>query len=183
MPIKDMATSTSTFGFIRTIGGTVGISIGQAIFASTAAKKIAEIPNLTFNTSAGALSESVHELKHIPDPSQRAALIEAYTRSISTIWLVMTPLVGASFVMVLFIRKYSLDRTVIRNGDPEKPEVDPELGAVDADTKEDDYQPPTASVADDDTVREKRSLEKERSVEDAEKATTRPSSSSKTTGS
>jgi hypothetical protein len=59
MPLKDMATSTSTFGFIRyniafviphsaskvvtqrvgnrTLGGTVGISIGQAIFSSVRA--------------------------------------------------------------------------------------------------------------------------------------------------
>jgi MFS family permease len=34
MPIKDMATSTGAFIFIRTIGGTIGISIGQAIFSS-----------------------------------------------------------------------------------------------------------------------------------------------------
>jgi hypothetical protein len=34
MPLKDMATSTAAFGFIRTLGGTVGISIGQAIFSS-----------------------------------------------------------------------------------------------------------------------------------------------------
>lgn len=30
---------------------------------------------------------------------QRAAVIDAYARSISTIWLVMTPIVGVSFVM------------------------------------------------------------------------------------
>ena len=34
MPIKDMATSTGAFAFIRTIGGTVGVSIGQTIFTS-----------------------------------------------------------------------------------------------------------------------------------------------------
>ncbi|KAF8831183.1 hypothetical protein HHX47_DHR1000095 [Lentinula edodes] len=34
MPLKDMATSTGAFGFIRTLGGTVGISVGQVIFSS-----------------------------------------------------------------------------------------------------------------------------------------------------
>jgi hypothetical protein len=34
MPLKDMATSTGAFGFIRTMGGTIGISIGQVIFAN-----------------------------------------------------------------------------------------------------------------------------------------------------
>jgi len=32
MPLRDMATSTGAFGFIRTMGGTVGVSVGQAIF-------------------------------------------------------------------------------------------------------------------------------------------------------
>ena len=34
MPLKEMATSTATFGLIRTLGGTVGISVGQAILSS-----------------------------------------------------------------------------------------------------------------------------------------------------
>lgn len=34
MPIKDMATSTATFGLIRQIGATIGTAIGQAIWAS-----------------------------------------------------------------------------------------------------------------------------------------------------
>ena len=33
------------------------------------------------------------------DPALRRTIIEAYTRSISTIWIVMTPVVGVSFVM------------------------------------------------------------------------------------
>jgi len=41
MPIKDMATSTSTFGFLRTLGGTVGISIGQAVYSSVRIAKTA----------------------------------------------------------------------------------------------------------------------------------------------
>jgi hypothetical protein len=34
MPVRDMATSTATFGLLRTLGGTVGISVGGAIFSS-----------------------------------------------------------------------------------------------------------------------------------------------------
>ncbi len=84
MPLKDMATSTGTFGFIRwarlipqvnfipdlhvrTMGGTVGIAIGQALYTSILKKKIAEIPSLSgFDTSPGALSESVRTLKRLP---------------------------------------------------------------------------------------------------------------------
>ena len=34
MPLKDMATSTATYVFVRQLGGTVGVSIGQAIWSS-----------------------------------------------------------------------------------------------------------------------------------------------------
>ncbi|GLB34845.1 putative membrane transporter [Lyophyllum shimeji] len=179
MPLKDMATSTSTFGFIRTLGGTVGIAIGQAIFSSTIAKKIAKIPNVSLNTSPGALNESVRRLKFIPDAAQRAAVINAYARSISTIWLVMTPIIGACFVMVLFLRGYSLQRTIVRSGEPEKPTqvTDPEKGAVD-----ESNQPSTAVSAaedDDNTIQDRRSIEKEPLQEYREDTTSqRPTTSS-----
>ncbi|TFK42410.1 MFS amino acid permease [Crucibulum laeve] len=117
MPIRDMATSTAAFGLIRTLGGTVGISIGQAIFSSTLIKKVARIPNLALDTSPGALSQSVGQLKSISDAAQRTEVIQAYAKSISTIWEVMTPLVGVSFLMVLFVRKYPLKNTVVRQGE------------------------------------------------------------------
>ncbi|CAA7271543.1 unnamed protein product [Cyclocybe aegerita] len=132
MPIRDMATSTATFGFIRTLGGTVGISIGQAIYSSTLAKKVAHIPNADIDTSPAALSQSVSHLKSIPDPVLRAAIIDAYTRSISTIWLVMTPMLGACFIMVLFLRVYSLKRTTVRAGEQTMAADgdDPEKGTI-----------------------------------------------------
>jgi MFS family permease len=99
MPIKDMATSTGTFGFIRTLGATVGISIGQAIYSSILRKKLARIPNVTIDVSPSGLSESVRHLKNIPDPVTRASVIQAYTQSVSAIWLVMTPIIGAAFIM------------------------------------------------------------------------------------
>ncbi|TFK62677.1 hypothetical protein BDN72DRAFT_378097 [Pluteus cervinus] len=126
MPQKDMATSTGALGFIRLLGGTVGISIGQAIFTSVLPKKLLKIPNLEISASPSALSENVRHLKAISDPVQRFEVINAYAESISTIWVVMTPIVGVSFIMVLFLRKYTLARNVIRTGDPAK--ADPEAG-------------------------------------------------------
>lgn len=34
MPLKDMATSTGTYGFLRTLGGSLGVAVGQAIWSS-----------------------------------------------------------------------------------------------------------------------------------------------------
>lgn len=51
MPVKDMATSTATFGFLRTLGGTVGVAIGQAIYSSV---RIA-MPKLCWNCAENVL--------------------------------------------------------------------------------------------------------------------------------
>ncbi|KAF7363558.1 putative transporter C3H1.06c [Mycena sanguinolenta] len=148
MPLKDMATSTSTYGFVRWVptvldlhlftfssadvqlGGTVGIAIGEAIITSwsslyypqTLRKKIKQIPNLTVNidTSPAALSQSVLTLKDIPDPTQRGEIIHAYARSISFIWLVMTPILGAGMIMSLFLRHYTLARNTVQSAGKEK---------------------------------------------------------------
>jgi len=152
MPIKDMATSTSTFGFLRTLGGTVGISIGQAIFASVLQKKLKSIPELTLNTSPDALSESVRHLKDISNEATRNAVMHAYARSISTIWLVCTPICGAGFIMILFVRGYSLKRTVVRGkGDLEK-------GKANEDHEDVAGAPTSPVVSDDDD--EKKSIKK-----------------------
>ncbi|KAG6814513.1 hypothetical protein H0H92_000038 [Tricholoma furcatifolium] len=138
MPIKDMATSTATFGFIRTLGGTVGISIGEAIFTSIVAKKLVKIPNLTFNTSPGALTESVRQLKDIP-------------------------------------------RTIVRQGDAKKPDAsaDVEKGATAEDDTEAPVETPATVEEDDNTVKERRSIDKEPLDEkDESAANTRPTTSS-----
>ncbi|KAH6918375.1 MFS amino acid permease [Coprinopsis sp. MPI-PUGE-AT-0042] len=126
MPLKDMATSTSTFGFIRTLGATVSISVGQAIYSGSLPKKLAKVENLPSflqNATNSQLSQNVARLKTIADPVVRASVIDAYTRSISTIWLVMTPVVGAGFIMTLFLKKYTLKRTIVRANDEENGET------------------------------------------------------------
>lgn len=45
--------------------------------------------------------------------------MHAYARSISTLWLVNTPLSALGLILVLFIRAYSLRRTTVRK-DAEK---------------------------------------------------------------
>ncbi len=46
MPLKDMATSTGAFVLIRMLGGTIGISIGDAIYSSELNKRLMRIPDI-----------------------------------------------------------------------------------------------------------------------------------------
>ncbi|KAN0139534.1 Major facilitator superfamily domain containing protein [Lactarius tabidus] len=122
MPLKDMATTTGVFEFLRTIGSTIGISVGQVIYSSVLKRKINRIPNLSgIKTSPAALAESVRTLQHLPQP-ERGQIIHAYAQSISAIWVFNTPVAAVGFIMVLFIKAYSLKRNTFRGGVHAKPD-------------------------------------------------------------
>jgi len=133
MPLKDMATSTGVFVFMRSVGATIGISIGQTVISSFLKQKVKHIQGLNFDTSPAALSQAVKSLKDIPDPTLRREVIHAYSTSISTVWIVMTPIAGIGFIMVLFLRPYTLKRTVIHAGDKAG---DVEAGPVETEVEE-----------------------------------------------
>lgn len=50
MPLKDLATSTASFIFVRQLGGTIGVSIGQAIWSSVRSTFITHCPTYFFYT-------------------------------------------------------------------------------------------------------------------------------------
>ncbi|KAG1724007.1 MFS general substrate transporter [Suillus lakei] len=113
MPIKDMATSTGALLFLRTLGSTVGITIGQTIISGVLQQKLQGIQGLPIDTSAATLNNNVN-------PTVR-------NESISTVWLISTPLSAFGLFLVLFIRDYTLERTIIRGG--EKKLGDAETGS------------------------------------------------------
>ncbi len=86
-PPKDMATTTGAYVLSRALGGTVGVSIGQAVISSVRhaagsldrrkcpksivlysqelRKRVAPIPGLTIDTSPSALAQTVIQIPHI----------------------------------------------------------------------------------------------------------------------
>ncbi|KAG2158308.1 MFS general substrate transporter, partial [Suillus bovinus] len=134
MPLKDMATSTGTFVFLRTLGGTIGITIGEAIISSVLQQKLLGIQGLTIDTSPAALNDDIRLISSISNITVRDEVMHAYSRSISTIWLVNVPLSAVGLFLVLFVRSYTLQRTIIHGG--EKKSGDVEKDAVQATIEE-----------------------------------------------
>jgi len=125
MPLKDMATSTAAFVFLRTLGGTIGITIGEAIMSSILQQKLQGIQGLTLDTSAASLNDNIRQISSISNTIVRNEVMSAYSESISTIWLVNVPLAAFGLLLVLLIRSYTLERTIIHSdqkkvGDVEK---------------------------------------------------------------
>ncbi|KAI6150532.1 major facilitator superfamily domain-containing protein [Pisolithus tinctorius] len=128
MPLKDMATSTGAFVFLRMLGGTLGITTGEIIISNVLVRKLSGIQGLSIGTSVADINDSVRQIASISNPTIRAEVMHAYARSISTIWLVNTPVSGFGFLAVLCIKAYTLKRNIVRSG-ASKP-IDTEKGAA-----------------------------------------------------
>ena len=116
MPLKDMATSTATFGLLRTLGGAVGIAVGDTIFASELTKRLAKVQGFDSTIAGEAARGDYSALAHIQPESLREQVLHAYTRSLVTIYIVAVPLSFVGLLAVLCIHEYSLKRNIQRGG-------------------------------------------------------------------
>ncbi|KAF7341255.1 Membrane transporter [Mycena venus] len=123
MPLKDMATSSTTFGLVRLLGSTIGISIGQAIWSGVVRARLAKMSGLTMDLSGAALADNIPKIRTIKPKRLRQQVLHAYTKGISAIWIVNTPIICVCFVAALFLQKYSLKRKIFRTGQGEAEEV------------------------------------------------------------
>lgn len=114
MPNKDMATSTATLGLLRQLGSTIGVSVGQAIWTSEIRRRLRSVQGLNLDTSSSGIADSVRKLKNIQPISLRNMVLHAYTKSIAVIWILDTPLLGVSLILVLFMKQYSLKRKFVQ---------------------------------------------------------------------
>ncbi|KAN0076836.1 Major facilitator superfamily domain containing protein [Tylopilus felleus] len=149
MPLKDMATASSGFMFLRTVGGAVGIAVGEAIIGSVLPQKLSSIPNFAssgLGTTAADLNDSVGVVHLIPDVTLRNAVLHAWSEAISTIWIMSTPLIGFSLILTLFLREYSLESKTVRAGETKTPR-ELEGGARDEDENDDPDITPANSIA------------------------------------
>ncbi len=65
MPLDAMATTTATFGLLRTIGGTIGISIGDAILGSELRRRLPKIQGFVTGPNGAGLTNNVKGLSQI----------------------------------------------------------------------------------------------------------------------
>lgn len=122
MPTKDIATSVAAYSFLRTMGSTIGVAIGQTIYTSDLRGRLQHLPHITIETSPDALAQSIPQLRNIPDEQERNEVIQAYAKSLSQIWVVCTPIVAVGLLLSFLIRHYTLRRPTQAGG--ETPEED-----------------------------------------------------------
>ncbi|KAL5485001.1 hypothetical protein ACEPAI_7643 [Sanghuangporus weigelae] len=127
MPLKDMPTSTATVVLLRTLGGTVGISVGNTIFQSELSKRLTKIGG--FSSSLGSSLPDYTTIQQIQPDSLRQQVSHAFTRSIATIFIVWTPISSVALLLFLVVKNYSLKRNFERAPKKERNPIFPSVSS------------------------------------------------------
>ncbi|KAJ2695893.1 hypothetical protein FB645_006342 [Coemansia sp. IMI 203386] len=112
---EDIATTTTLFMTIRMLGSAIGLAIAQSVLQNQLAPRIDEallkfpdskdlISSFTFNQAviwAEGVPTDVHE-----------SLIEAYVKSMHTVYLIFLSFGGAALIISLFVKNIPLRKTL-----------------------------------------------------------------------
>ncbi|TNY23947.1 MFS amino acid permease [Rhodotorula diobovata] len=119
MPVRDLATSTATLALLRSVGGTVGIAVAGAVYASKLRTGLEGIEGWDAYAQANGRSASsaagaVEGLTDIEPPELRRQVLHVYARALNFPWIVAAPLLAVGFVASLFVKHYSMQRATVR---------------------------------------------------------------------
>jgi EmrB/QacA subfamily drug resistance transporter len=112
VPHSELGVATATSTFFRTIGGAFGVAVLGAVFANQLASQLrlhataAELKLL----SGSNLSANPAQIDHLP-AVQRTFVVNAFSHSVESAFLVAVPIVVLGFVLSWFIKEIPLRTT------------------------------------------------------------------------
>lgn len=108
---RDLGTATSSTTFFRSLGGAFGTAIFGAIMASRLAHWLPRLLPDGNGIDPATVMGSPEYIRGLP-PEVQAAVVEAFSRSISGVFLWAVPIATLAFIAVLFIPELPLRDTI-----------------------------------------------------------------------
>ncbi|KAF2264137.1 MFS general substrate transporter [Lojkania enalia] len=110
--IEDCAMAASMYGFMRSVGMPIGVSLSGAIFQNAMSSKL---------TALGLPSSIAHDSeryvfvlrKMAPTNPTRIAALQAYVYGFRGVWILMTAVSGSAFMISLLIKKFDMDKILL----------------------------------------------------------------------
>jgi EmrB/QacA subfamily drug resistance transporter len=106
----DLGVATGAATFLRSMGGSFGVALFGAVLSNRLATNLAELlpgGSLPSGVSPSTLKGSPAVILSLPD-AVRSAVVEAFARSIDTVFLAAVPIALLGFVLTLFLHEAPL---------------------------------------------------------------------------
>ncbi|KAH8811104.1 putative MFS transporter [Xylogone sp. PMI_703] len=114
----DVATATSTVGFVRNLATSLSVVIGGVIFQNSMDRRVPSLAKPPVNLphdiielfTGGAAAANVEVVNSIQNTAQKLAIREAYAWSMRNLWIFYTCLAGLTIIASTFIERQHLSK-------------------------------------------------------------------------
>jgi EmrB/QacA subfamily drug resistance transporter len=123
-PPRDIGVATSTATFFRSMGGSLGVALFGAIFASRLTSELKALPGNAGAQFSGGINVSPAQVKAL-DPTIRHDFLLAFVNALQPVFMV-----GAAVTLVAFVLAWLLKEVPLRgatHAPPPDPVTDPNL--------------------------------------------------------
>jgi MFS family permease len=110
-PPRDVGVATSTATFFRSMGGSLGVALFGAIFASRLGHELAGLPGQAAAAFSGGMNISPDQVHGLP-AAAREAFLQAFVHALSPVFLVGAGLTAVTFLMAWLLKEVPLRASV-----------------------------------------------------------------------
>jgi MFS family permease len=107
-PPRDIGVATSTATFFRSMGGSLGVALFGAIFASRLASELSTLPRELSARFSGGVNISPEQV-HALDPAIRSDFLHAFVHALGPVFMV-----GSALTLVAFALAWALKEVPLR---------------------------------------------------------------------
>ena len=106
-PRRDVGVATSTATFLRSMGGSLGVALFGAIFASRLHSELASLPAAAVSRLSGGVNVDPAQVHALPT-GVRHDFVSAYVDALSPVFLVGTAVAVCAFLLALLLKEVPL---------------------------------------------------------------------------
>jgi hypothetical protein len=110
-PRRDVGVATSTATFFRSMGGSLGVALFGAIFASRLAHELTSLPAAATARLSGGVNISPADVHALP-PAVRGDFVVAFVHALQPVFLVGAGVAAVTSVLACLLREVPLRATL-----------------------------------------------------------------------
>jgi MFS family permease len=116
-PRRDVGVATSTATFFRSMGGSLGVAVFGAIFASRLTSELTALPAAAASHLSGGTNVNPAQIHALPDAIRHEYLV-AFVNSLQPVFLLGAALAAVAFALAWLLEEVPLRDTLQADTDP-----------------------------------------------------------------